>query len=885
MGLDKLVIGQVNSATKNAFKMQLGVEGLKDKIIDEVSSKIEEQIPFPLPFGISTAAVLKEEQQLPDPQFLFTKEALLQQFPPYSTGAKALKSLSIPQKIQINGFLDVIEDNVNLVITQKNTIQGALNTILGPLTTIQKLVSTLNNILPILRGVITIVENIPLPASVPPGVGVPLNVINKFPITSAKLKKNIDKLQGPIDGADTGIKEVQRQVKPILDLISGLDPVFQKITQIIVLIRILLRFGDDLESLTPEKANEVVDEVVGRQTASQSTNPGPFASENDAENALANKALEESLTPGSPNPLIYKGFKLELQYDPNNTYSFPSRRIYGKFQNAIIENSLGLSNTQNAGFFVDERLLKSLKDAEIYNLPAITVTDSNDVRITEESQGHPYSFSSTTQVLLSEVYYEIDQLISGNESIIDSQNKKIISDAGGKAIGIVFGASAESLVGTPGFNIYYVLEKLGLYSDPTIASSSLPPSSNGLIANTANTNFVIDKNTLPLPDVTKTKLSNNKGLVFPEYVKYAIDKNIVRDAKGGQVGTIQGEYGVVLKFGGSLGRSTSDVTPRTQDYHNDIKGIFGDQAQLYVTNRGGTVFQSYKDANPTGTGKVLGNVQINSQGGGLLSAGSLKPVVYYPFGIAGSPGEVRRNTDGSYFRFYSANPDPSYANTALFLSASGILGATNSNSQLSASDGWFSITPPPTTPFNSYGSTPGEIRRNIEQFNGASVSNAYRWNNTTYIWEDNFTGTSLIGGSNATYFPDPFIRVGNNIGEVAYKSIMQLSTGGQYVNQKIFKYVWEKVGGQSYIINGQQTSTIPESLKWVNKGTSWTQSGLIGTRPPRYGGFVRNSASEFWRPGLSATAYYDRSKKYFDIVPTLPNGQLPLIAESFEIYP
>ena len=35
-----------------------------------------------------------------------------------------------------------------------------------------------------------------------------------------------------------------------------------------------------------------------------------------------NKNLLEQLQPGSNNPLLYKGFKLEIQYDPKNEFSF-----------------------------------------------------------------------------------------------------------------------------------------------------------------------------------------------------------------------------------------------------------------------------------------------------------------------------------------------------------------------------------------------------------------------------------------------------------------------------------------------------------------------------------------------------------------------------------
>ena len=879
MGLDKIIVGQLNSATANAYKLNIAVEGIQDLVIDTVALRIEDEIPIPLPFNISVASVLKQQQQIPK---TITKELLVQEFPPYSTAAIALKQIPEPQKKEISDILDEIEGILNKNIEIKNTLSGALNTVLKPVDTIAKLVSTLNQVIPTLKTVVTIIKALPFPTAVPPGVGIPVNIINGFTNTLITIDDTLSKLGGPIDAADQGIKGIQSKIKPIIAKLSILDPIFDKATQIIILIRILLDFGGDLENLTPEKIKGVGDAVLGRQAVIKAIAPGPLTSDSSAANALANAELDKSLQPGSLNPLIYKGFKLELQSDPNNQYSFPSRRIYGKFQNEVIENSLGFNNAQNNLLGIDTRLLNSLKDSDIYNLPAVTVTEENDDRITELTQGHPYSFSSSTQVLLSEIYYEIDQLILGKESIIESENENVILDNSGKAVGVIFGRPSISLLFTPGANIDYILKAIGLRTTQTTLTTDSP--SNQTSASATAVADVMDPNLEPLPKPTDV-LSNNQGIVFKNYVEYALDKNIVRDAKGGLVGRIPGEYGVILKSTPpySTGRdaSTSDVTISAQDYHNDIQGIFGDQAQIYVTNRFGTVFQSYKDANPQGTGKILGNAQINAQGGGLLAAGPLTPIVYYPFGVAGSPKEVRRNTDGSYFRFYSSNPDPSYANTALFLSASGDLGATNSNAQLSASTGWFSITPPPAPPFNSYGTRPNEIRRNTEVFQpgGYQVSNAYKWNNTTYEWEDNFTGTN-----SRTYTSFPFNRTGNYDGEYAYRSTMDTYLGrvGLKVEQYIARFKW---GWSATAIDGQP------GYMWLNMGTAWLtpQFGLDPAvypaqfKPATHGGFsslpARNGSI-----GRLLALNTPNTWQYAEVIPLDPQGNPPELIFRNRIY-
>ena len=874
MGLDKIIVGQLNNATANAYKLNIAVDGIQDLVIDTVALRIEDEIPIPLPFNISVASVLKQQQQIPK---TITKELLVQEFPPYSTAAIALKQIPEPQKKEISDILDEIEGILNKNIEIKNTLSGALNTVLKPIDTIAKLVSTLNQVIPTLKTVVTIIKALPFPTAVPPGVGIPVNIINGFTNTLITIDDSLSKLGGPIDAADQGIKGIQSKIKPIIAKLSILDPIFDKATQIIILIRILLDFGGDLENLTPEKIKGVGDAVLGRQAVIKAIAPGPLTSDSSAANALANAELDKSLQPGSLKPLIYKGFKLELQSDPDNQYSFPSRRIYGKFQNEVIENSLGFNSAQNNLLGIDARLLNSLKDSDIYNLPAVVVTEENDDRITELTQGHPYSFSSSTQVLLSEIYYEIDQLILGKESIIESENENVIRDDSGKAVGVIYDRPGISTFFTPGANIDFILKAIGLRTTQTTLTSD----SGGTSASATATTQVMDPNLEPLPKPTDV-LSNNQGIVFKNYVEYALDKNVVRDAKGGLVGRIPGEYGVILKStpASATGRdaSTSDVTISSQDYHNDIQGIFGDQAQIYVTNRFGTVFQSYKDANPQGTGKILGNAQINAQGGGLLAAGPLTPIVYYPFGVAGAPKEVRRNTDGSYFRFYASNPDLSYDNTALFLSASGDLGARNSNAQLSASTGWFSITPPPAPPFNSYGTRPNEIRRNTEVFQpgGYQVSNAYKWNNTTYVWEDNFTGTN-----SRTYTSFPFNRTGNYDGEYAYRSTMDTYVGraSDNVEQYIARFKW---GWSATAIDGQP------GYMWLNMGTSWLspQFGLDPAfyppqfKPAAHGGF----SSIGGNIGRYLALNTPNTWQYAEVIPLDPQGNPPELIFRNRIY-
>jgi hypothetical protein len=77
-----------------------------------------------------------------------------------------------------------------------------------------------------------------------------------------------------------------------------------------------------------------------------------------------NNILDDQLQPNTNSPLGYKGYILTVEYDPSNTFSFPRRRIRASLA----------SNPNNYIF-------------------------------------GPYSYSSSTQVLVDEIKFKIDQIV------------------------------------------------------------------------------------------------------------------------------------------------------------------------------------------------------------------------------------------------------------------------------------------------------------------------------------------------------------------------------------------------------------------------------------------------------------------------------------------
>jgi len=148
----------------------------------------------------------------------------------------------------------------------------------------------------------TIIKVLPVPSSFPPGVGVPLGVINT-------LSSLLDFLADQIKTGKGLVGSIDPSVNLIKDLLGRLQ---QKFTELDVLLGVCL----DKADLSPEEKAALSAELNVSQNSSS-----PVA------NAVDTKALEASLTPNSNNPYTYKGWTFIIDKDIKNTYSFPKRRI------------------------------------------------------------------------------------------------------------------------------------------------------------------------------------------------------------------------------------------------------------------------------------------------------------------------------------------------------------------------------------------------------------------------------------------------------------------------------------------------------------------------------------------------------------------------------
>tara|TARA_R110000772_G_scaffold63763_4_gene142614 strand:+ start:1835 stop:3415 length:1581 start_codon:yes stop_codon:yes gene_type:complete len=519
MALSKLIVGQISSAAKSAFKMDIAVDAMKTTLIEKSADELDSKLPIELPIDVK--GVLSGKSQLPN-DFLN---------PEYIS---KVQSIPETQKQEIRDIIAIVEDNLKTTIGVKNSMSGALNTLVKPIETLETLSETLGTTIPKLNSVITALKILPLPSSIPPGVGLPMSVINGFSLTLDALKTIIDKTEGPISSISPSIAQIQKVITPIIGKLLAFDSLFINITNIIIFVKLLLASTPN-EELTDSEINQIVTNTTDEILADLALTPGPITSNSDGGvNELSEAILLERLQPGSNNPLIYGGYLLILEYDPNNQYSFPSRRIKGTFLN-IQSNGDNISKPEPDITDESERLFLRLKDSVLYNLKSnVPVEEGTDTTIPYPA---PYSFSSSVQVLVSEIEYEIDRFIAGKESLVNNENFHIVFDIEGVPVG---------------FN-------------PLVEGITLGVKGNGEFSGR-------DQDAINYVEGLNVD-GRNPSTIFDNYQVQTERRSWVYDKNDVKVGRIIGEYGTRLTFAGYL-------------------------AVNYVVNRGGNVIQSYRDDNP-----------------------------------------------------------------------------------------------------------------------------------------------------------------------------------------------------------------------------------------------------------------------------------------------
>ena len=390
-----LTNNQNKAMEKIKVRLEAGLELLKQKALDEISFEIEKLIPITLPFTIRP--ILQESLNKIDEtdpnakplgQFL-DDEGNLIEIETISTlnyirslpveELTKLEILSPKEKQLILQQIESQEENLSLLINTKNTLYSGLVTLTSTISGLEDITQITDKIISVAKTGVTAAKigaiGIPT-APFPITAGVITGISDTIKLLGDLIKENESKLK-PLNNV---IETNKEDLIPIVEEFSTIDPFIGMGINFLSFIKLLLKYPE----LTQQDIDLAKQETTTQLQNSLSQSPGPIISVSNSEaNAIADKELQDSLKPNSTNPLIYRGFKLLIEFDPNNTFSIPARRIKGR-------------NPQGV---------------EFYSVPP----DTGSGVINTSSQ---YSFTTSTQVLLEEVKFNIDQYLkSQSESV------------------------------------------------------------------------------------------------------------------------------------------------------------------------------------------------------------------------------------------------------------------------------------------------------------------------------------------------------------------------------------------------------------------------------------------------------------------------------------
>jgi len=206
------------------------------------------------------------------------------------------------------------KDRLLKIIEQKNYISSALSGIESGISSINNVGVGVNKIVGTIGNTVIVLKSLPIPTSIPPGIGMPLGIINTF-------SDVLDKLGYLV----ISNKSLLNQVTIALDIIVKLVASFRlKLNYLDTQILKCLENFDDIEDIKKE-----INESLSKH--------GPNSSEE--KNKEDYEDLENRLKLNSTNPIIYKEYQL-IKETASGERGLSKTRVVGIKENVVIVRKL-----------------------------------------------------------------------------------------------------------------------------------------------------------------------------------------------------------------------------------------------------------------------------------------------------------------------------------------------------------------------------------------------------------------------------------------------------------------------------------------------------------------------------------------------------------------
>ena len=373
MGFDAVIVRNLSKVAKDTSKLNGIIDGIKDKIVDKGLELVQEsgidtsQLPVDIPQYLrGESPRLPSANELTNPETVCNMPALTPQQLENTTRLVNQAQIEVEQ---IYATTNRIKENLLDIKKPVNVINN----------TVQPLETTINAVDTAVKGI----KKIPIPVAFGmPAISLPVSVLTTFSST-------LDSLDKLIGAAKQNLKTVPATLESMTGLINGtitklnaveqtIDPFVKTLTFVKTVVELRPSCpaitGEDIENVR----NDLLDNIQGNLATADAFN-NPFA--------LDDAGLEESLQENSDPGFMYKNFKFVLEYDPDNEFFFPSRRI-----KCTRRNSTGFIDNRAGGGSIT-----------IYNINAQTNPNLPE---------GDYSYSGDLRVLVEEAKFAVDTYTS-----------------------------------------------------------------------------------------------------------------------------------------------------------------------------------------------------------------------------------------------------------------------------------------------------------------------------------------------------------------------------------------------------------------------------------------------------------------------------------------
>lgn len=126
---------------------------------------------------------------------------------------------------QVNSYIDTVQtpDQVTIATNLRNNTIALINNIINKLSNLQKTINQINTYITIFNAIVTILSAIPIPTSVPPGIGIPVNLIVRITKTIEKTQRLISALSIILSIANIALENEINELNALISRLKDVD--------------------------------------------------------------------------------------------------------------------------------------------------------------------------------------------------------------------------------------------------------------------------------------------------------------------------------------------------------------------------------------------------------------------------------------------------------------------------------------------------------------------------------------------------------------------------------------------------------------------------------------------------------------------------------------